>query len=352
MPQPDSSPESAAANEASATDIQDVNNSESSSDSEGVETPSYLDVVEAALEDPEKEESPTSENGEEQAEPEGEGSGKSEDEESEDDEADEQEGEITDLTDEEKKVLSVKSQKRFRTLVAQRDDAKGQVESLRPRAEQMDRVTGFMREHNISPEEFDNALHVTRLVNTGDYGEALKVLTPIYRELAAKAGEVLPEDLQEEVRLGKISEPRARELSRARANAQSAEERERRSRETASQDEEQQRISRQINDAVSAVDDWAKAKAGSDPDWSEKHEEVAEQVQLELDKRGPDGFPKSKQEAIEIAESALKKVEKRHKRFRPKPKEHRTVTDEGASPKAKSKPKSFMEAIDQALEES
>jgi hypothetical protein len=331
MPQTESS--SGLVAEEATVDTTDVTTEASSTSSAGVEKASFLDAVEAALE-PKKEVSPTSESGEEQAKPD---AGAAETE----------EGDPAELTDQDLQSLSAKTQKRIRNLVAQRDEVTRELDALKPEAEQWRGVIRYMRDNSIEPQEFDNALAITSLINTGDYERALKVLTPIYRELAQRAGEILPNDLAEEVRLGRISEQHARELNRNRARAVIAEQRETRTREQTSFERQSQRG--MVDQAVRAVDDWAKGKAGSDPDWKEKHEYVAELVELELSRLGPQGFPQTRQAAIGIAEAALKKVEKQIKRFKPKLTEERHATGTSASPKAKAKPGSYMEAIDQAL---
>lgn len=337
MPQTASSPESEIQQETAVVSQTDVNTEQSSS-SEGVETPSYFDAVEAAL-GKGKEASPTSEDGEEQApKPDAQAPGAKADE-----------GEPEELTEDEIKSYPPNSQRRIRQLVAQRDDHQRQVESLRPRAEQWDTVTSYMRENGIQPAEFDNALEITRIINSGDFSRALQVLTPIYREVAARAGEILPKDLAEEVRLGRISEQHARELNRTRATAQNAQVREQRTREQSEATRNVERVTQIVNSNAQAVDVWAKAKAGSDPDWSEKQKDVAEALELELNRLGPQGYPQTREAAIELAEKCLKVVEDRIKRYRPKPQARNAVTGQFASPKAKTKPTSYMDAIDQAL---
>lgn len=319
-----------------STESQDVN-TEVSSTPEGVEKPSFFDAVEAALTG--KEDSPTSGVGEEQPKS---------DAKSSEAKAEGDKGE-PELTEDEIKSYPPNSQRRIRQLVAQRDDVKTQVERLQPRAENWDRVATYMRDNSIQPGEFDNALAITSLINAGDYTKALQVLTPIYRELAARAGEILPNDLSEQVRLGRISEQHARELNRNRARAEAAEQRETRTRERNAYAQEAGRLQNIVHTAAKAVDDWAKTKASSDPDWSAKQQDVAEFVELELNRLGPQGYPQTQEAAIQIAEAALRKVDDRIKRFRPKPETKRAPNGQFASPTAQKKPTSYMEAIDQAL---
>lgn len=341
MTLPASSTEDAPA-EAGPVSEPDVNEAAASSEAaEGVQKPTYLESIEAAL-DGGKEASPASASkGEEKPKPDAEASG-----------ADADKGEPDDkseLTEDEIKAYPPNSQRRIRQLVAQRDDEKRQTEALKPRAEQFDRIISYMRENSIKPAEFDNALEITALINSGNFSKALEVLTPIYRELAAKAGEVLPNDLAEDVRLGRIDEQRARELSRARANNTALQQRETRSQERTQAEQQQRQTAEMVDNAARAVDGWAKGKAGSDPDWHLKQKDVAEQVELELMRLGASGYPKTKEAAIAIADKALKTVEDRIKAWKPTPQPKRTPSGQFASPTAQPKPKSYMEAIDQAI---
>lgn len=341
MTLPASSPEEIAPAEAAANSETDVNDAAQSSEAaQGVQTPTYLESIEAAL-DGGKEASPASASkGEDQPKPDAKASGA---------DAEGEAGDDAEFTDEELASLSERTNKRFRKLVAQRDDERRQTEALKPRAEQFDRIISYMRENSIKPAEFDNALEITALINSGNFSRALEVLTPIYRELAAKAGEVLPNDLAEDVRLGRIDEQRARELSRARANNAAMQQRETQSQERTEAERQQAQTTATVTNATRAVDDWAKAKAGSDPDWHLKQKDVADAVELELMRLGAQGYPKTKEAAIAIADKALKTVEDRIKAWKPKPEAKRQPNGQFASPHVVPKPKSYMEAIDQAL---
>lgn len=343
MTLPASSPETNTSAEAETVQDTDVNDAAQSSEAaEGVQSPTYLESIEAALEGG-KEASPASAStGKDPAKPDAEASGA---------EAEGEDGsdKDTELTEDEIKAYPPNSQRRIRQLVAQRDDEKRQAEALKPRAEQFDRIISYMRENSIKPAEFDNALEITALINSGDYSRALEVLTPIYRQLAAKAGQVLPDDLAEDIRLGRIDEQRARELSQARANAAAAEERETRQRTRTEAESQQRQTAEMVQSAARAVDGWAKAKAGSDPDWHLKQKDVAEQVELELMRLGAQGYPRTAEAAIAIADKALKTVEDRIKAWKPKPEPKRQPNGQYASPTAQPKPKTYEEAIEQAL---
>ncbi len=301
----------------------------------GVET-SLLDHVKSALGQQGAEKSPISESGEGKPSPEPAVSPPQKDE----------------LADE-IKALSTKAQTRFRDLVGQRKAAEERATAveaeLKPKAEKLDTILSYMETNRIAPQEFDNALELTRIVKSGDWGKALEILRPIYLEIADKAGKILPVDLQERIRLGHINEADARQLHESRTRAtnlekQTAEERQRTTRQSAEQ--EAQRV---VTTSVSAADNWAKAKASTDPDWHTKQDLVAEQVELEMTRRlnagDPQWFPQTSEEVVKRSEEALKVVEKRLKSFAPRPQAKTFASGQPASPRSAAAPKTLLDAV-------
>lgn len=320
-------------NSASPAETQDV--AAESSTAEGVENP-YLEAVNKVLGEG-AEESPASEKGEGKPSPEPKKDVKAED---------------ADPSEDELKRYPPNSQKRIRQLLDQRNEIRtryeAEVSALKPKAEHLDRITGYLQEHGIDPQEFDNTLEITRMIKTGDYDNALQVITPIYLELAKRAGKILPSDLQEEVRLGHITEQRARELHESRTRSENLTERQKQDQARREEREAEERSRRVVTTAAGAADEWAKAKAASDPDWSLKQDDVAAEVERMILK-DPQRYPKSKEEAVALAEEALKVVEARIKRFAPRPSERRVPVHQPASPRSAAKPKTYMEAVDLAL---
>lgn len=118
--------------------------------------------------------------------------------------------------------------------------------------------------------------------------------------------------------------------------------------ETQRATEGQQQAWRDHVAAVSkAADDWAKAKAGSDPDWDKKTAEVTELLKLDILENG---FPKSKEEAIQRSEKALDRVNARWKSLRGVPPEIKAATGGGRTSSAReAPPQSALEAVNRAL---
>jgi hypothetical protein len=307
-----------------------------SSPAEGVEN-TYLEAINKVFDKEGAEESPASEKGEGKPSPSPIKDVKAED---------------ADPSEDELKRYPPNSQKRIRQLLSQRDDIKERFEAeksaLTPKAEHLDRITGYMQAHNIEPQEFDNTLEITRMFKAGQFEELLPILTPIYLEVAKRAGKVLPSDLREEVRLGHMPEARARELHEARTRSENLTARQEEERTRNEQRNQGEQIRRIVHAAATTADEWAKAKGTSDPDWSLKQEDVAAEVER-IVLKDPTRYPKSREQVVALSEEALKTVEGRIKRFAPRPTERRVPRSQPPSPRSAAAPKSYMEAVDMAL---
>lgn len=256
--------------------------------------------------------------------------------------------EPAEISDEEMKRLAPKTQERMRFLASQRSELQTQNAELKPKAEGFEKLTGFLSQNGISSDEANNALELTRMIKTGDFIGAKKLLDPIYSELQKRAGEVLDPDLQEEVRLGTTPHERALELQRARARETSQRTQNQIAEETRRQTEQTTQWQTHVGTVATAADNWAKDQAKSDPDWALKADDVATLVELDLRKNG---FPKTKEEAIERSKAALETVNKRLARVRPAPVEIRPNLGNGSrsSSSSDTKPKSALDAVNQAL---
>lgn len=313
---------------------------------ETTEPTSVLDAVEAALKNDGVEAgSPPAANRSEEADPKPTGDTPAKDD-------------SGDLSEEDKKQFSPRAQERIRDLATQKNELRGQVEQLtsqleplQAKASNFDTLTGYLSEHNISAKEANNALEITRLIKGGDYDTAMKIVAPIYQELAKKTGGVLDSDLREDVRLGHIPLARAQEIQRGRVVETNTREREQVRTETEQrrdEDARKQQITEHVTTVAKAADDWAKGKAASDPDWNQKVDLVAAQVNVMISR---DGFPKSVAEATAINEKALAEVEKRIGAFRPAPKPINPARPQG-SPSARDlpAPKTALEALERGLQ--
>lgn len=264
------------------------------------------------------------------------------------------------LSEEEKRTYSANAQQRIRELAAQKNDAQKalaeiaktpeQVE-LRSKAERADRLTGYMNRNGISEEEVNNTLALTSMIKAGNFTAALEILTPIYTELQKRGGAVLDQDLAEDVRLGKLDRARADETQRLRARTSQSETQRQIEETRATNDRAAGEHTTFVNRVAKAADDWAAAKATSDPDWDKKSTQVTEIAELELRRRGPEAFRRmTEADVVAISEKALEEVNKRWTKFRPGNQEIRPHLGNGrASTSSDAPPKTALEAVDRAL---
>jgi hypothetical protein len=122
---------------------------------------------------------------------------------------------------------------------------------------------------------------------------------------------------------------------------------------------DQQRIDQQNREfknlttsTVSSIETWESQKASRDPDWHLKRDQVAELVELAIERKTREvkrpWFPTA-EEAVKLSEDALKTVESRTKRFAPRPGEIRPVENGGASPRSTAAPKSMLDVVRQSV---
>lgn len=264
------------------------------------------------------------------------------------------------LSEEEKQSLSERAQHRFRELVdarktveAERDGVRQELEAVKPKAERFDQLTGFMRENRVTVDHLNNALQLTALVNTGQYDRALPVLRSLLQQVENAAGEVLPPDLQERVRLGYITEADAKAMHKAQTGERRVrDEAERRQRESTEQAQANEFRTMSDNAARSA-DTWAQEQATSDPDWNLKRDLVMTMMEAELGRRlreqGLKGFPANDKAVREFLTELKGKVDAQVGRFRPKPQAIAHATGGHPSPRSAAKPTSIMDAVNAGL---
>ena len=258
-------------------------------------------------------------------------------------------GDLPELTEAEIAAQTPGAQRRIRDLIAGRKELESQLEASKEDATYGATIRQAMANGNIEPAELDNALAITSLIKQGRAQDALNALQPMIAELQRQTGAVLPDDLVQDVKLGRISQQRALELSRARAQAASATQARDRieaaQRETAMQQQHQQ----VVHDAAMAADDWAKSKAASDPDWHAKQDLVTEAVELELLRQGADKFPRTKEEVIALNEAALKRVNERLKSVLPAPKPVKPPVAGTVRPRTAEPPKNMIDVVNRAV---
>jgi hypothetical protein len=181
--------------------------------------------------------------------------------------------------------LKAEAQQRFQALA-------NEVKELRPlreKADMLDRQVSYVKEtfhqHQVQPEQFQQAVSVIGMINTGDYAGAMGVLREQMQQLALLTGEPLAAaidplekfpDLRAKVDGLQITEKDAIELARNRWQQGLVEQRTQQQRQ---QEDTQAQQAKLVEGAVGQVDQFVKQKALSDIDYPVIEEILLPQVQ-------------------------------------------------------------------------
>lgn len=130
------------------------------------------------------------------------------------------------LSEEDMKLLPKKTEKSIRRLLTSRaeartraDTAEGRIRELEPKAQSFEHVVGFMRQHELSPEEVSTGFEIMRLIKH-EPQKALAALRPYVDQLTTlTGGGTLDPDLQAAMDEGRIAQDYAREMQQARSRA-------------------------------------------------------------------------------------------------------------------------------------
>lgn len=267
---------------------------------------------------------------------------------------DQADDDFEDFTPEERKHLKKATAERFDKLKGLYRESKEKVTQLSAQVEQATveagyyrKFVGYLDENNLSQDDANNLFYIGALMRN-DPVKALEVITPYYQTLLEMTGNVLPPDLQQQVKQGYITKEAALELSRHRATGQTTKviQSERESRQ------QQQEVDRQQKNVASmqtAIADWEKQWSSSDPDYAKKKDRVLDRVELLLVRAQKNGtLPKTVDEAVKLANQAKNEIEADFKKMVPQRKQVRTV-DGGSSASSQPEAKNTADVIRRTL---
>lgn len=254
-----------------------------------------------------------------------------------------------DLTDEEFKALSFKTQKRIKNLVSQTQTLATKVSELEPQALIGTAIQSYAREANLSREDVNTGLNIMKLMKN-DPAKAFEELTPIYKTLCALVGEVMPEDLVKKVTEGTMTEADARETSRLRATTGLTAAQQKAADEARTQ-RNADAVVEEIRGKVSkTIVDWEKRQQASDPDYSLKQSRVLDRVKIEIAERNAARkYITSEKDAIEMADRIKREVDAEMRKLLPKKKVISAPNGSGATNGSKPVPKTVFDAVSQAV---
>lgn len=259
-----------------------------------------------------------------------------------------EEGEIpAQITEQELASYRPRTRKRIEQLLGQNRDLTGRLEAAEREAGGTRELQKFLKDQDISKEDFGLTLDLAAAMRRGDFKTFLEGVAP-YVQLAQEAlGLSLPDDLHAAVQAGHMSQEAAAYTSRlryeqrlAQANAMRYEQR--------TQDETRSREAEQFTQRVTnAVSQWEAGIRSRDPDYAAKESVIRDLLPAVVEERGA---PRNEAEAVAIAEAAYARANQMLSRFAPKPQRTQPVPSSisrvnGAMPE----PKSMLEAAQQAL---
>ncbi len=254
-----------------------------------------------------------------------------------------------DLTDAEMALLKPKTRRAFDRMRGQVSELSQQVETYRPAAEKMQGIQKFMDSSNLTNEDMNVLFNIGAMWRNNP-AEAYKVITPMYEALAHLVGEVLPDDLQQQVQSGRISLQYAQELSRMRAREGFNTQRTQEDRERQQREQEARAIQQEAGAAGDAISKLEQQWQASDPDYRVKSARIQERIELELLKGAQNGkLPRNAQEAVAIAQRVKAEVDAEFKRILPKKQAVQSVTGVSTSTGSKPAPRSTLEAISRVI---
>jgi hypothetical protein len=251
-------------------------------------------------------------------------------------------------TDEEllsQELLSARVRKKVKTLLKQRGELRDQVAQLMPDANVGNKLSGFARDNDLSPDDIVMGMNAMASIRRGDYAGFYRQVAPFVRKAQEVLGLVLPEDLGQRVQNGHMSQEAARELAILRFNQQRAEELAQANALRA----DTQQLQFVQSDVQRAVTSFEERLAANDPDYRAKADAIRRTAQALLLERG--GKISGVNEALDIVQQAHREVTAQFRRFLPQSRATSPLPNGNSQqPNARTAPRTLMEAALSGLE--
>jgi hypothetical protein len=225
---------------------------------------------------------------------------------------------LADPTDADLKKLRPETRRRFEQLLSQRDEARTQLTALTPELEQHRQLQGYLREHQLNPDDVNMLLGVGAALRRGDFQAFLNGVTPYVRAAEEAIGARLAPDLRQQVDDGLITEEHARELTVRRFQANQARSELDQVRTTHAQEDQ----GRALETVRLAITNWENDIRSRDPDYALKAVAVRRFSQALLQERGA---PRTPQEALRLVQDAYQEATDTFVKARPAPRPTRMV---------------------------
>lgn len=188
-----------------------------------------------------------------------------------------------------------------RTALTERDQARQELEALKPDAERYRNVQTFLDTHGVTAQEAAEGIQIQALLKT-DPVKAWEMLRPIAEKAAMAAGVILPAEIRQRVDAGEMSPAAAAELAKATATARTAEEARRRDQERI-ENERMAQLSATLQSSATA---WAEREAKLDPSFASKQDALVDAVRsLQVQ----EGVPRTPEGVVDQLKRAKARVD-------------------------------------------
>jgi hypothetical protein len=239
---------------------------------------------------------------------------------------------------------------RFKQVIRERNEYRNMAEEYRPHAEEYRKIESFMEHSNLQPQEVAQGFEIMALMKNDPFAarERLMRYVQVLDEVTGNSG--LPPDLQQEVARGYMSEQRAREMAQLRNRTQFTQQQMQEQQVRAQEMQARQAYEQNIESQRQAVNAWEAEIAKRDPDYSSIQNSLRKEVTvLSLQNR-----PQSPDEAVALVKQAYDNVKQEQRRWmrnsRPSVRQSVDSSMAGNSPSARPEPKSFLDAVLQAVD--
>jgi hypothetical protein len=219
------------------------------------------------------------------------------------------------ITPEEMAKYAQSAKRRIRKLWHQRRALRMEVQRLKtlePQAQAADSVSTFLRENDISREDFLHGLNVMREIRRGNFAAARAGLEPYWNLIEQYMGNQLPPDLQEAVRQGQMTTQAAVAFSKERMDRAMLENRHQRTQQVAAnqqqyyqQQQEAARVHALADAIANEVNTWERTVWQHDPNYAAKADAVRHTMLAVIAEQGK---PQSVAHGIAIAREAYRRV--------------------------------------------
>ena len=253
------------------------------------------------------------------------------------------------LTQAEMDGVQPKTARRIAKLLEERHELRKQIPQLESQAQAANELRTFLKQAQVEKEEFGLVLDLTAAMKRGDFKSFLEGITPYVKLAQESLGIQLPQDLQQAVQGGHMTEAAARYVAQVRSQQQVAATQLNRVATENHQRQQAQQIEAFQATVASAVTEWEKGVQKSDPDYARKQPLIQSLLHAVVNERGP---PQSPQDAVEIARQAYERATQMTGSFAQRPQATRQVPSSIANRLngARPEPKTLHEAVRMSLE--